>query len=80
MDDLEKDLENIEGIGMDRDFEDMEMDVQPTPKTKKKSKPKMNELDWKIFDLLSAGYNVNQIASMLAIHSQYVKQMIDEKL
>lgn len=44
----------------------------------KSPKPKAPEQVDKILELADAGFNVNQIASMLALHSQFVKQTIDK--
>ena len=63
-------------------FEDMESDVQPKrkriePKPVAKSpKPKAPEQVDKIIELSDSGFNVNQIASMLGLHSQFVKETI----
>jgi len=46
----------------------------------KSPKPKATDKVDKIIELHDGGFNVNQIASMLALHSQFVKQTIDEKL
>jgi len=47
---------------------------------KKVVTPKEPTLDDKIIDLLNGGFNVNQIGSMLGIHTEYIKQLINEKL
>ena len=44
----------------------------------KSPKPKATDKVDKIIELADAGFNVNQIASMLALHSQFVKQTIDK--
>ena len=78
-----EDLDNIEGIGMDREFEDMEMDVQPTKRKRISQKPmtssrKPTSLDKndKILELAASGFNVNQIGSMLGVHTQYIKELL----
>ena len=75
------------------DFIDMEGDVQPAkgpgdmpPKRKrieakpvaKSPKPRATEQVDKVIELANGGYNVNQIASMLALHSQFVKETINK--
>ena len=75
------------------DFIDMEGDVQPAkgpgdmpPKRKRISqkpitsspKPRATEQVDKILELSDGGFNVNQIASMLAVHSQFVKETINK--
>lgn len=44
----------------------------------KSPKPKATDKVDKIIELSAGGFNVNQIAAMLAVHSQFVKQTIDK--
>lgn len=46
--------------------------------SKRVSKPVVKTTEDKIIDLSNGGFNVNQIASMLKVHSQYVKTVIQE--
>ena len=48
--------------------------------TKKKVVKKVDPQVETILDKYVAGFNVNQIASQMGLHSQYVKKVIDEKL
>lgn len=55
----------------------MEESKKATKKvTKKVEAPKVKTLDDKIVDLVNAGFNVNQIGSMLATHTTYIKEVI----
>lgn len=45
--------------------------------TKKVVAPKVKTLDEKIIELYNGGFNVNQIGSMLATHTTYIKEVID---
>jgi len=51
--------------------------IAPTP-VAKSAKPKAPEQVDKIISMADGGFNVNQIASMLGLHSQFVKQVIDK--
>ena len=42
-------------------------------------KPKVPEQDQKIIDLANGGFNVNQIGSMLGIHTHYIKDLLAKK-
>jgi len=44
--------------------------------TQKVVEKKVKTLDDKIVDLVNAGFNVNQIGSMLATHTTYIKEVI----
>jgi len=51
---------------------------KPTKKvTKKVEAPKEKTMDEKIFELYNQGFNINQIGSMLYVHTQYIKQLIE---
>lgn len=45
-----------------------------------KVKLKTPDYDDRIIELVNGGFNVNQIGSMLGIHTEYIKQLINEKL
>jgi hypothetical protein len=45
---------------------------------KKVSKPVVKKTEDKIIELHDGGFNINQIGSMLAVHTQYVKTVIQE--
>jgi len=84
-----EDLDNLEGIGMDRDFIDMESDTQPeTPKRKRKvvePKPvataKQTTVDKVRMFMARCNGNSNCIAAQLGINKSIVEQIIrDEKL
>lgn len=52
---------------------------KPTKKaTKKVEAPKVKTMDEKVIDLANSGFNVNQIASMLALHSHVVKEILEK--
>ena len=52
--------------------------INPTP-VAKSPKPKATDKDNKIIDLYDSGFNINQIGSMLAVHTQYVKELIKKE-
>ena len=49
--------------------------IKPTP-VAKSPKPKATDKDDKIKELASAGFNINQIGSMLAVHTEYIKSVL----
>lgn len=69
------------------------LEKQPTPvesskpkRTRVKAKPMTSspkptvpEQDQKIIDLANGGFNVNQIGSMLGIHTHYIKDLLAKK-
>lgn len=46
--------------------------------TQKVVEKKVKTLDDKIIDLANAGFNVNQIGSMLATHTTYIKDLLSK--
>jgi uncharacterized Fe-S cluster-containing radical SAM superfamily protein len=49
------------------------------PKKKTKVEPKLSEQDKKIIDLVNAGFNVNQIGSMMGVHTHIVREVIERE-
>jgi hypothetical protein len=79
-----EDLNKLEGIGMDRDFVDMESDVQPVkgpgdmpPKRKPKAKPALTEFEQKVC-AMSVTFNSNQIAAMLMIPKAQIEEILNK--
>jgi len=54
--------------------------MEESKKTTKKVVKKVDPQVETILDRFMAGLNINQIASQMGLHSQYVKKVIDEKL
>jgi hypothetical protein len=66
------DLNNIEGIGMDR-VEETKVKIKPIVK----AKPALSEFELKVC-AMSLTFNTNQIASMLRIHKHEVEAILSK--
>ena len=72
-----EDLNKLEGIGMDRNFIDMESDVQPVKKSKVKAKPALTPFEQKVC-AMSVTFNSNQIAAMLMIPKAQIEEILNK--
>ena len=73
-----EDLDNIEGIGMDREEKPKRKRVKAKP-IASSPKPKAPEKNSRIIELYDSGFNVNQIGAMTGTHTQYIKELIKKE-
>jgi len=74
-----EELENLEGIGMDKEETPKRPRVKTTKSVASSPKPTAPEKDAKIIEMWNSGFNVNQIGSMLAVHTQYINELLKKQ-
>lgn len=55
------------------------MEESKPKKAVKKVEDRVVNIDTRIIELYNSGFNVNQIGSMLHVHTQYIKDLLDKQ-